>query len=118
MALVQKDFKRMLAYSSISQIGYIILSLGTGTALGIAGAVFHLFNHAIFKAGLFANAAAVEEVTGTRDMDRLGGLSSKMPVTGFTSLVSSLSTAGIPPLSGFWSKLVIDSALWATLFML
>jgi multicomponent Na+:H+ antiporter subunit D len=114
MALVQKDLKRMLAYSSISQIGYIILSLGTGTALGIAGAVFHLFNHAIFKAGLFANAAAVEEEAGTLDMEELGGLSSKMPITGFTSLVSSLSTAGIPPLSGFWSKLVIILALWSS----
>ncbi|MCB4792254.1 MAG: NADH-quinone oxidoreductase subunit L [Elusimicrobia bacterium] len=114
IAMVQKDMKRMLAYSSISQMGYIVLSLGTGTALGIAGAVFHLFNHAIFKAGLFANSAAVEEAAGTRDMDKLGGLSSKMPVTGFTSLVSSLSTAGIPPLSGFWSKLVIIIALWSS----
>ena len=113
MAMVQKDMKRMLAYSSISQMGYIILSLGTGTALGLAGAVFHLFNHAIFKAGLFANAAAVEEQTGTRDMDKLGGLSNNMPITGFTSLISSLSTAGIPPLSGFWSKLIIIIALFS-----
>jgi multicomponent Na+:H+ antiporter subunit D len=111
-ALGQKDFKRMLAFSSISQMGYIILSLGTGTPLGIAGAVFHLFNHAIFKTQLFVNAAAVEEQTGTRDMDRMGGLSARMPVTGTTSIIAFLSTAGIPPLSGFWSKLIIIIALW------
>lgn len=111
-ALGQKDFKRMLAYSSISQVGYIILSLGTGTPLGIAGAVFHLFNHAIFKSQLFINAAAVEEQTGTRDMDRLGGLSERMPITGATSVVGILSTVGIPPLSGFWSKIIIIIALW------
>jgi multicomponent Na+:H+ antiporter subunit D len=111
-ALGQNDMKRMLAYSSISQVGYMILSLGTGTPLGIAGAVFHLFNHAVFKTQLFVNAAAVEEETGTRDMDRLGGIAAKMPVTGTTSIVAFLSTAGIPPLSGFWSKLIIIIALW------
>ncbi len=113
-ALGQKDFKRMLAYSSISQMGYIILSLGTGTALGLAGAVFHLFNHVIFKSQLFVNAAAVEKQTGTRDMDVMGGLSARMPVTGATSVVAFLSTAGIPPLSGFWSKLIIIVAVWVS----
>jgi multicomponent Na+:H+ antiporter subunit D len=113
-ALGQKDFKRMLAYSSISQMGYIILSLGTGTPLGLAGAVFHMFNHAIFKTQLFVNAAAVEEQTGTRDMDVMGGLSARMPVTGTTSVVAFLSTAGIPPLSGFWSKLIIIVAVWVS----
>lgn len=111
-ALGQKDFKRMLAFSSISQMGYIILSLGTGTPLGIAGAVFHLFNHAIFKSQLFVNAAAVEEQTGLRDMNTMGGLSARMPVTGATSVIAFLSTAGIPPLSGFWSKLIIIIAVW------
>lgn len=113
-ALGQKDFRRMLAYSSISQMGYMILSLGTGTPLGIAGAVFHLFNHAIFKTQLFVNAAAVEEQTGTHDMDVMGGLSARMPVTGATSVVAFLSTAGIPPLAGFWSKLIIIVAVWVS----
>lgn len=111
-ALAQKDFKRMLAYSSISQVGYIILSFGCGTALGIAGAVFHLFNHAVFKSLLFVNAAAVESRTGTRDMEAVSGLASRMPVTNFSSIIAGLSTAGIPPLSGFWSKLLIVVALW------
>jgi multicomponent Na+:H+ antiporter subunit D len=113
-ALGQNDFKRMLAYSSISQVGYIILSLGTGSPLGIAGAVFHLFNHTIFKAQLFMNATAVELQTGSRDIDRMGGLASRMPITGTSSIIAFLSAAGIPPLAGFWSKLVIVVALWKT----
>jgi multicomponent Na+:H+ antiporter subunit D len=111
-ALNQKDFRRMLAYSSISQMGYIIVGLGAGTAYGIAGALFHLFNHAVSKSQLFVNAAAVEQQTGIRDMNKLGGLAGRMPVTGGTSVVALLSIAGIPPLAGFWSKLVIIIALW------
>jgi proton-translocating NADH-quinone oxidoreductase chain N len=110
-ALGQNDFKRMLAYSSISQVGYIILALGVASPLALAGAVFHLFNHAIFKSLLFVNAASLEERLGTTDMDKLGGLSARMPVTGATSVIALLSTAGIPPLSGFWSKLIIFLAL-------
>jgi multicomponent Na+:H+ antiporter subunit D len=102
----------MLAYSSISQVGYMVLGLGAGTVLGVAGAIFHLFNHATFKSLLFVNAAAVEQQTGTRDMNRMGGLAEKMPVTGWTSVIAFLSTAGIPPLAGFWSKLIIIVALW------
>ncbi|MDP2891521.1 MAG: proton-conducting transporter membrane subunit [Bacillota bacterium] len=111
-AMRQDDFKRMLAYSSISQVGYIILSAGLGTPLGFAAALLHFFNHATFKSLLFVNAAAVESRSGTRQMSRLGGLASKMPITGGTSVVGFLSTAGVPPLSGFWSKLLIVIALW------
>lgn len=111
-AMGQNNFKRMLAYSSISQVGYMILALGCGTPLAIAGAVFHFFNHAIFKSLLFVNAAAVEQKTGTMDMDKMGGLSSKMPYTSFSSVIALLSTAGIPPLAGFWSKFIIIIALW------
>jgi multicomponent Na+:H+ antiporter subunit D len=111
-AIGQSDFKKMLAYSSISQVGYIILGLGCGTTMGIVGAVFHLFNHSIFKSLLFVNSAAVEEQTGTTDMRKLGGLGSKMPVTNATSMIAFLSTAGVPPMAGFWSKLIIVIALW------
>ena len=111
-ALGQSDFKRMLAYSSISQVGYIIVGLGCGTNLGIIGAVFHLFNHSIFKSLLFVNSAAVEKQSGTTDMNKLGGLGARMPVTSITSLIAFLSTAGVPPLAGFWSKLIIVIALW------
>jgi multicomponent Na+:H+ antiporter subunit D len=107
LAMGQWDFKRLLAYSSISQIGYIILGIGIGTPLAIFGAVFHLFNHSVFKSLLFLNSGAVEYAVGTRDMRLLGGLKQKMPVTGATSLIASMSIAGVPPLNGFFSKLII-----------
>jgi len=107
LAIVQTDVKRMFAYSSISQIGYIIFAFGIGTPLAILGGLFHLFNHAIFKSLLFLNAGAIEYSTGRRDLRKLGGLGSKLPVTGATSLLGSMSISGIPPLSGFWSKLII-----------
>ena len=112
-AIGQTDMKRMLAYSSISQVGYIVLGLGCGTALGVAGAVFHMFNHAVFKSLLFVNSADLEQRLGTTDMRKMGGLGSRMRVTSATSVIAMLSTAGIPPLAGFWSKLIIIVALWA-----
>jgi formate hydrogenlyase subunit 3/multisubunit Na+/H+ antiporter MnhD subunit len=112
LALRQTDMKRLLAYSSISQIGYIVLGLGCGTPLAWAGAIFHLFNHTVFKSLLFVNSAAVERRAGTTDMTRLGQLGSRMPLTNLTSVVGLLSTAGVPPLAGFWSKLLIILALW------
>ncbi|MDR1195939.1 MAG: hypothetical protein LBL00_05630 [Endomicrobium sp.] len=112
-AITQKDFKKVLAYSSISQVGYIVLALGAGTSLAIAAAVFHIFNHAVFKSLLFVNAAAVEKQTGRRDVDSFGGLGYKMPLTSATTAIAFLSAAGIPPLSGFWSKLFIIIALWS-----
>jgi proton-translocating NADH-quinone oxidoreductase chain N len=111
-ALTQTNFKKMLSFSSISQVGYIIVGLATGTQMGITGAVFHLFSHSVFKALLFVNAAAVEKQASTLNMDELGGLSSRMPVTGATSVVALLSAGGLPPLAGFWSKLIIIIALW------
>jgi proton-translocating NADH-quinone oxidoreductase chain N len=113
-SLTQVDFKRMLAYSSISQVGYIVLALGAATPLAFVGAVFHFFNHAVFKSLLFVNAASLEKRLGTTDMRKMAGLGSKMQVTSATSLVGLLSTAGIPPLSGFWSKLIIIIALFSS----
>ena len=107
LAIGQWDFKRLLAYHSISQIGYVILGIGLGTPLGIIGGLFHLFNHSVFKSLLFLNSGAVEYSTGTRDLKRMGGLAGKMPVTSTTSLIASMSIAGIPPFNGFWSKLII-----------
>ncbi len=107
LALGQEDIKRLFAYSSISQIGYVVLGIGMGTTLGILAGLFHLFNHATFKSLLFLNSGSIEYATGTRDLRKMGGLTSKMPVTGYSSLVGSMSISGIPPLSGFWSKLLI-----------
>ncbi len=111
-AITQRDMKRLLAYSSISQVGYIILAAGCATPLAIAGAAFHFFNHAVFKSLLFVSAASVENATDTLDMEQLGGLSQKMPLTGTASAIGFLSAAGIPPLAGFFSKLIIIVALW------
>jgi multicomponent Na+:H+ antiporter subunit D len=111
LAVGQGDLKRLMAYSSISQIGYIVLGVGLGTPLGILGGLFHLFNHSVFKSLLFLNSGALEYATGTRDMKKMGGLMAKMPVTGATNLVASMSISGVPPFSGFWSKLIIILAL-------
>jgi multicomponent Na+:H+ antiporter subunit D len=125
LAMGQRDFKRLLAYSSISQVGYVVLGIGMGTPLGILGGVFHLFNHSVFKSLLFLNSGAVEYATGTRDLRVMGGLAKKMPITSTTNFLASMSIAGIPPFSGFWSKLVIiiaavqaghlGYALWAVI---
>jgi multicomponent Na+:H+ antiporter subunit D len=107
LAAGQTDIKRLFAYSSISQVGFIVLGLGLGTPLGLVGALYHLVNHAMFKSLLFLNAGAVEYATGTRKLKELGGLNRALPVTGATSLVASMSIAGVPPFNGFWSKLII-----------
>jgi multicomponent Na+:H+ antiporter subunit D len=107
LAIAQWDMKRLLAYHSISQIGYILLGIGLATPLGIIGAIYHLFNHALFKSLLFYNAGSVELALGTRDLKRMGKLSRILPVTSGTSMIASLSIAGIPPFNGFFSKLVI-----------
>jgi NADH-quinone oxidoreductase subunit L len=101
MGLVMTDIKRVLAYSTISQLGYMMLGLGTG---GVAIGIFHLFNHAFFKALLFLGAGSVNHATGTFDIRLMGGLRKAMPWTYATFLVASLSIAGIWPLAGFWSK--------------
>lgn len=107
LATGQTDMKRLFAYSSISQVGYIVLGLGLGTTLGVVGALYHLVNHSVFKSLLFLNAGTVEYTTGSRNLEQLGGLNRLIPVTGATSLVASMSIAGIPPFNGFWSKLII-----------
>jgi len=111
LALGQTDIKRMLAYSSISQVGYIVLGIGLGTPLGILGGLFHLFNHALAKSLLFLNSGSLQMATGTRNLDEMGGLGKRMPVTAGTTLIGSLAIAGVPPLNGFWSKLIIIVAL-------
>ncbi|OGS18317.1 MAG: hypothetical protein A3J83_08405 [Elusimicrobia bacterium RIFOXYA2_FULL_40_6] len=108
LAIYQNDMKRLLAYSTISQVGYIIFAFGLGTPLGIFAGLFHLVNHAFAKTLMFLNAGSVVYATnGERDMNKLGGLREKMPITAATALVGSMSISGIPPFGGFWSKLVI-----------
>jgi len=107
LAVGQWDFKRLLAYHSISQMGYVMLGVGIGSPLALAGALFHLLNHSMFKSLLFLCSGAVEYSTGTRQLKKLGGLWYRMPVTGTTCSVASLSISGVPPFNGFWSKLLI-----------
>jgi multicomponent Na+:H+ antiporter subunit D len=118
LAIGQWDFKRLLAYSSISQIGYVVLGIGLGgtllargenayASLAILGGLFHLVNHAVYKSLLFLTSGSVQMSTGTRQMREMGGLADKMPVTRATCTVASASVAGIPPFSGFWSKLIL-----------
>ncbi len=111
LALYQWDYKRLLAYHSISQVGYILLGIGLGTPLGILGGLFHLMNHSIFKSLLFLTSGSLEYSFGTRDLKRLSSFESpvsvRMPTTTFSAYIGSLSIAGIPPFNGFWSKLII-----------
>ena len=113
IALTQNDLKRVLAYSTVSQLGYMFLGLGTGTALGIAGGMFHLITHAFFKALLFLGAGSVmHAMGGVIDMTKFRGLRKLMPHTYLTFVIGSLALAGMPLLSGFWSKDTILSAAY------
>lgn len=116
MALVQTDIKRVLAYSTISQLGYMFLALGAGiyAAEGFTAGVFHLMNHAIFKALLFLCAGSVIHAVATNEMTKMGGLSKRMKWTSLTMLIGSLSISGFPFFSGFFSKdMVIESTFEA-----
>jgi len=109
IALVQNDIKRVLAYSTLSQLGYMIMALGLG---GFAAGTFHLMTHAFFKALLFLGAGSVIHAVHTNDIQEMGGLSAKMKTTAMTFIIASLSISGIFPLSGFWSK---DEIIGSTL---
>lgn len=112
MALVQRDLKKMLAYSTISQVGYMLLGIGTALPVGIVGGLFHMVNHALYKCGLFLAGGSVEKQTGTTDLGKLGGIGVKMPITFACFIVTALAISGVPPLNGFFSKeLVYDAAL-------
>src|SRR3989304_846451 len=110
LGIVATDIKRVMAYSTISQLGYMMMGLGVG---GLVAAIFHLFTHAFFKALLFLGAGSVNHATGTFDMRKMGGLAKLMPVTFATTLVAGLALVGVFPLAGFWSKDEILADAWA-----
>lgn len=113
MALVQYDIKGVLAYSTISQLGYMMLALGAGAhAFGYTAGMFHLMNHAFFKALLFLAAGSVIHAVGSNDMRIMGGLHKHMKITSITMLIGSLSIAGFPFFSGFFSKDEVLSSVW------
>ncbi len=111
MALIQHDFKRLLAYHAVSQVGYMVLGIGTGNPIGIAGGLFHMVNHAIYKSCLFLCGGAVEYKRGTTDLDKLGGLSKLMPITYISCLIAALAISGVPPMNGFVSKWMVYQGL-------
>ena len=112
IALTQTDLKRILAYSTVSQLGYMFLALGTGSQLGVTSGMFHLFTHAFFKALLFLGAGSVmHAMGGVIDIRQFGGLRRKMPVTHWTFLFGCLALSGIFPFAGFWSKDAILAAV-------
>ena len=104
VALFKDDLKGLLAYSTISHLGFLTMLFGIGTPMAALVGVFHIINHATFKAALFLNAGIVDHEAGTRDLKRLGGLFGLMPIAGTLALVAGLSMAGFPPLNGFISK--------------
>lgn len=107
MALIQHNYKRLLGFHAVSQVGYMILGFGLGSMIGVAAGLFHMINHALYKSGLLLSAGCVEYRTGENNIDELGGLSKAMPVTFAAALVFAMSISGVPPLNGFASKWMI-----------
>ncbi|SKA83323.1 Membrane bound hydrogenase subunit mbhH [Caloramator quimbayensis] len=118
MALIQNDFKRLLAFHSISQIGYVITGIGLSTALGITGGLYHALNHTLFKGLLFLCAGAVFYSVGTTDLNKLGGLAKKMPHTALIFLIGAFSISGLPPFNGFVSKWLIYQSAYEEGFVI
>jgi formate hydrogenlyase subunit 3/multisubunit Na+/H+ antiporter MnhD subunit len=107
MALVQHNYKRLLGFHAVSQVGYMILGFGLGSVIGVAAGLLHMINNALYKSGLFLSAGCVEQQTGKEEIDDLGGLSKAMPVTFFATMIFAMSISGVPPFNGFASKWMI-----------
>jgi NADH-quinone oxidoreductase subunit L len=118
MALVQTDFKRLLSYLAVSQVGYMIMGIGTGLPGGIAGGVYHLLNDAVYSCCLFFTAGAVEKQAGTTNLHKIGRLGKKMPVTFICFIASAASMVGFPLTGGFFSKgMIFDAVLKTNVFL-
>ncbi len=104
MALVQHDLRKLLGYHAISQVGYMVLGLGTGTAIGLLGAAYHMINHTVYKTLLFISGGMVEKYCNTVDLDRLGRLMKVLPITFTAMMIGSLAISGVFPLNGYFSK--------------
>jgi multicomponent K+:H+ antiporter subunit A len=117
IALHRHDLKSILAYSTVSHLGLLTMLLGFGTPAAAQVAIFHLINHALFKAALFMNAGIVDHETGTRDIRVLGGLAGLMPITATLGTIAAASMAGLPPFGGFLSKELMLKEVWHTPFM-
>ncbi len=111
MAMVQHNGRRLLGYHAVSQVGYMIMGVASGSPLAFAGGLFHLINNTLYKSGLFLSLGSVEKRAGTGELDDLGGLGRVMPLTFLSALVASLAISGIPPFNGFFSKWMIYQGL-------
>lgn len=114
MALIQKDLKKLLSFHAVSQVGYMMLGVGTAIPIGIAGGIFHMINHAMYKSGLFLAAGSVEQQAGTTELKKLGGLARSMPLTAIGFLVCAAAISGIWPLNGFVSKEMVFHGSYET----
>jgi multicomponent Na+:H+ antiporter subunit D len=112
LAVVQKDIKRLLAYSTIAQMGYCFMAIGLGTQLGLSAGLFHMLNHAIIKSLLFFCTGVIVYTVGVRNMNELGGLWKRMPIVASCFGIGALAITGLPPFSGFASKYMIYLATW------
>ena len=111
MALIQHNGRKLLGYHAVSQVGYMILGIGTGNPVGLIGGIFHLINNTLYKSNLFLSFGSVEKRTGTAELDQMGGLGAYMPWTFISSLVGALAITGLPPFNGFVSKWLIYQSL-------
>jgi formate hydrogenlyase subunit 3/multisubunit Na+/H+ antiporter MnhD subunit len=107
MAVIQKDFRKMLAFHSVSQVGYMVIGIGSGTVLGVIGGLFHLLNMIIVKGSLYLCGGSVQFRTGKTQFDEMGGLASAMPWTFVSTLIAALAIAGVPPMNAFVSKWMV-----------
>ncbi len=107
MALVQKEAMRLLSFHAVSQVGYMVLGIGTGIPVAVAGGLFHMINNALYKSCLFLATGSIEYRTRTTELDKLGGLGVKMPLTMLCFIVAAFSISGVPPFNGFYSKWMV-----------
>jgi len=111
MAMIQHSGRKLLGYHAVSQVGYMIMGVGSGGVLAFAGGLFHMINHTIYKSNLFLTLGSVEKQTGTSNLENLGGLGKKMPLTFIMAMIGAFSISGIPPFNGFFSKWMIYQGL-------
>src|SRR4030067_3261711 len=124
MAVIQSDYRKMLWFHSVSQVGYMVLGIGTGTVIGIMGGLLHLITMIVVKGSLFLCGGSIEYRTGKTRFSEMGGLAGAMPLTFAATMVAALAIAGVPPLNAFVSKWFIYQGIldrggpWSPLFLL
>jgi len=110
-AMIQHNLRRLLGFHAVSQVGYMVIGIATGSAIGVVGGVFHMVNHAIYKSCLFLTAGAAERKTGETELDKMGGLAKVMPLTFGAAVAAAFAISGVPPLNGFASKWMIYNGI-------